>query len=135
MLTTIILSTYTTLLCRSVFRLSSNFSVNFQYILFDKVQLTLDRTNWKWGKRDINILMLAIVYRGIAIPIVWTLLNKRGNSDTKERIALIQRFISIFGKDRIVNVFADREFIGEKWFTWLIENDINFCIRVKKTSL
>ena len=78
----------------------------------------MDRTNWKWGKRDINILMLVIVYRGIAIPIVWTLLNKRGNSDTKERIALIQRFISIFGKDRIVNVFADREFIGEKWFTW-----------------
>ena len=29
--------------------------------------------------------MLAIVYRGIAIPILWTLLNKRGNSDTKER--------------------------------------------------
>ena len=103
----------------------------FNIFSFDKVQLTLDRTNWKWGKRDINILMLAIVYRGIAIPIVWTLLNKRGNSDTKERIALIQRFISIFGKDRIVNVFADREFIGEKWFTWLIENDINFCIRVK----
>jgi hypothetical protein len=73
-----------------------------------KVQLTLDRTNWKWGKRDINILMLAIVYRGIAIPIVWTLLNKRGNSDTKERIALIQRFISIFGKDRIVNVCRQR---------------------------
>ena len=67
--------------------------------------------------------------------ILWTLLNKRGNSDTKERIALIQRFIAIFGKDRIVNVFADREFIGEQWFTWLIEQDINFCIRVKKTSL
>ena len=107
----------------------------FYIFSFDKVQLTLDRTNWKWGKRDINILMLAIVYREIAIPIVWTLLNKRGNSDTKERIALIQRFISIFGKDRIVNVFADREFIGEQWFTWLIEQDINFCIRVKKTSL
>ena len=107
----------------------------FYIFSFDKVQLTLDRTNWTWGKRDINILMLAIVYRGIAIPVVWTLLNKRGNSDTKERIALIQRFISIFGKDRIVNVFADREFIGEKWFTWLIENDINFCIRVKKTLL
>jgi hypothetical protein len=27
------------------------------------VQLTLDRINWKWGKRNINILMLAIVYR------------------------------------------------------------------------
>ncbi|KAK7296980.1 hypothetical protein VNO77_49221 [Canavalia gladiata] len=83
----------------------------FNMFSFDQVQLTLDRTNWKWGKRNINILMLAIVYRGIAIPILWTLLNKRGNSDTKERIALIQRFIAIFGKDRIVNVFADREFI------------------------
>ena len=50
------------------------------------------------GKRNINILMLAIVYRGIAIPILWTLLNKRGNSDTKERIALIQRFIAILVK-------------------------------------
>ncbi|UDM39613.1 IS4 family transposase [Acinetobacter haemolyticus] len=106
----------------------------FNIFSFDKVQLTLDRTNWKWGKRDINILMLAIVYRGIAIPIVWTLLNKRGNSDTKERIALIQRFISILVKI-VLCVFADREFIGEKWFTWLIENDINFCIRVKKNFI
>ena len=47
----------------------------FNMFSFDKVQLTLDRTNWKWGKRNINILMLAIVYRGIAIPILWTLLN------------------------------------------------------------
>ena len=51
----------------------------FNIFLFDKVQLTLDRTNRKWGKRDINILMLAIIYRGIAIPIVWTLLNKPGH--------------------------------------------------------
>lgn len=30
--------------------------------------LTLDRTNWKWGKKNINILMLAIAYKGVAIP-------------------------------------------------------------------
>ncbi len=99
---------------------------------FDQVQLTLDRTNWKWGKRNINILMLAIVYRGIAILSFGHCLINVEIPDTKERIALIQRFIAIFGKDRIVNVFADREFIGEQWFTWLIEQDINFCIRVKK---
>ncbi len=81
------------------------------------MQLTLDRTNWKWGKRNINILMLAIVYRGIAIPILWTLLNKRGNSDTKERIALIQRFIAIFENLKpCVDMLPDREFIGEQWF-------------------
>lgn len=104
----------------------------FALFAFEQVRLTIDRTNWKWGKRNINILMLAVVYRGIAIPIVWTLLNKRGNSDTKERCALIQRFVSLFGTDCIENLFADREFIGGQWFTWLMQNDINFCIRIKK---
>jgi hypothetical protein len=106
----------------------------FSLFNFDQVRLTIDRTNWKWGKRNINILMLAVVYRGIAVPVLWTLLNKRGNSDTKERIALISRFISIFGCDRIQNLFADREFIGEQWFKWLIQKDINFCIRIKKLN-
>lgn len=38
---------------------------------FDKTQyyLTMDRTNWKWGKKDINVLFLGIVYKGAAIPI------------------------------------------------------------------
>ncbi len=42
---------------------------------------------------------------------------------------LIQRFIAIFGKDRIVNVFADREFI--RAVVTLIEQDINFAFGVK----
>ena len=84
---------------------------------FDEVQLTLDKTNWKWGKRNIDFLMLAIVYRVIALPILWTLLNKRGNSDTKERIALSQRVMANFGKGRFVNVFAGRQCVGEQWFT------------------
>ena len=50
----------------------------FNIFSFDKVQLTLDRTNWKWGKRDINILMLAIVYRGIAIPISGSASGSKG---------------------------------------------------------
>ncbi len=43
--------------------------------------LTLDRTNWKWGKTNINLLVLAVVYRGAAIPVYWLSLNKRGNSN------------------------------------------------------
>jgi hypothetical protein len=35
--------------------------------------LTIDRTNWRWGKSDINILTLAIAFKGIAIPIYWEL--------------------------------------------------------------
>ncbi|WP_265578869.1 hypothetical protein [Psychrobacter sanguinis] len=34
-----------------------------------KVTLTIDRTNWKWGKSNLNIFMLGVVYKGIAIPL------------------------------------------------------------------
>lgn len=30
--------------------------------------LTLDRTNWQIGKTPMNVLVLAIVYKGVAIP-------------------------------------------------------------------
>ena len=61
----------------------------------------MDRTNWQWGKANINILTLGIAFKGIAIPIYWTLLDKKGSSDTQERIALIQKFIHSFGKQCI----------------------------------
>ena len=32
--------------------------------------LVLDRTNWKVGAVDLNILVLSVVYRGIGIPVV-----------------------------------------------------------------
>jgi len=81
--------------------------------------LAMDRTNWKWGKKNINILVLAVVYKGVAIPVYWLLLNKRGNSSTRERIALMKRFIKQFGKGRLQGLLADREFIGEAWLAWL----------------
>jgi len=94
--------------------------------------LSIDRTNWKWGKSNINILTLAITFKGIAIPIYWELLNKRGNSSTQERIHLLQKFINRFGKASIAGLLADREFVGEDWFAWLIQEKISFYIRVKK---
>lgn len=97
--------------------------------------LTMDRTNWKWGKADINILTLGIAFKGIAIPIYWELLDKRGNSDTEERIALIQKFIDRFGKSCIAGLLADREFIGQEWFGWLINEQLPFWIRIKDNLL
>ena len=57
--------------------------------------LTLDRTDWKLGSRPINILMLGIAYTCIAFPIVWTVLEKSGISNTGERIALLRRFLAL----------------------------------------
>jgi len=63
--------------------------------------LVLDRTNWKFGNSNINILMLGICYKNMAIPIMFKMLDKRGNSDTDERIELMKQFIGWFGKDCI----------------------------------
>ena len=49
--------------------------------LFDlknkKLSLALDRTNWKFGKLDINILMLTVAHKGIALPLMWICLKKK----------------------------------------------------------
>ena len=95
----------------------------------------MDRTNWKWGKANINILTLGIAFKGIAIPIYWELLDKRGNSHSEERIALIQKFINRFGKSCIAGLLADREFIGQEWFDWLIKEQLPFWIRIKDNLL
>ena len=103
----------------------------FSFIAND-YYLALDRTNWKWGKKNINFLVLAVVYKGIAIPVYWTVFDKKGNSNTKERIDLMQKFIGKFGNNHLLGVLGDREFIGEKWLKWLKYNDIEFYIRIKK---
>ena len=116
-------------------RLLSTILPNEQWIL------TLDRTQWKLGKSNINILVLAVAHKGMAIPILWKYLSKedeegkQGNSDYKERQELLERFINIFGTNQIKALVADREFIGQEWFGWLIKKDIPFVIRIRNNSL
>jgi len=98
-------------------------------------RLTLDRTHWKFGQVDINFLVLGIAYRGIAVPVFWSVLNKAGNSHTTERIALMERFLAVFGVDRIAVLLADREFVGEAWFHWLQTQRIPFHQRIKCDTL
>lgn len=101
---------------------------------FERVHLILDRTNWKFGKANLNILMLSVAYKGISVPLMWSMLDKRGNSNYAERIALVERFVRIFGKNKIIHVLADREFVGHRWLQWLEQQQIGFCIRIKKNS-
>ncbi len=76
--------------------------------------ITIDRTNWKFGQTNIIILTLAIVYKGVAFPILFKLMPKRGNSHTKERIEIVVLYIQLFGRQSIHNLVADREFVGEQ---------------------
>ena len=98
----------------------------------DKWVLTLDRTNWKFGKTNINILLLGVACNGASFPLMFRILAKQGNSNTRERIELISRFLALFGADKIQSLTADREFIGKDWFQWLVANDIPFVIRIRE---
>ena len=85
----------------------------------ENLVLVLDRTNWKFGSKNINILMLGVSYKNVAFPLMFKMLNKRGNSDMPERIELIKQYIKWFGKDSIDCLLADREFVGDKWLEFL----------------
>ena len=76
---------------------------------WENIVLCLDRTNWKVGKKNINILLLSAAYREVSIPLIWSVFAKKGNSSTQERIELIERFLSIFPHLPISSIVADRE--------------------------
>ena len=63
--------------------------------------VSIDRTNWKLGKFNINILTAGIIYDGVAFPICWMLLPKRGNSNSDERIDLMKQVLTRIPKSHI----------------------------------
>lgn len=97
----------------------------------DPYVLVMDRTNWKLGESNINILMLGIAYKNVAFPLMFRMLDKRGNSNTEERIALMDDFISWFGLEHIDSLLADREFVGERWVDYLNGKGIRYHIRIR----
>lgn len=73
----------------------------------EKRTLIIDRTNWKFGKANINIFMLGVSYKNVAYPLMFKMLNKRGNSSCEERIDLIKKYIEWFGINSIDCILAD----------------------------
>jgi len=129
---------------RRIQRFFGSFSFDMSFIVVlackfftwgEQCVLLLDRTNWKWGKTHINILVLSIEHLGIGIPIFWAVLRKGGMSSTKDRTKILTRVIKAIGPEKIRVLLADREFIGEEWFHFLIEQGIPFIIRIKQNSM
>ena len=94
--------------------------------------LSMDRTNWQFGSFDINALVLAVTYQGVAFPLLFRLLPKKGNSNTRERIDLMERYVTLFGKSSIDCLVADREFVGSLWIGWLNDNRIRYHVRIRE---
>lgn len=99
----------------------------------EKIRLCIDRTEWKFGNTEINILMIMAYTSTTQVPVYWELLdNKSGNSNANDRIELLKKIVELVGIKHIGLIIGDREFIGHSWLKYLKTNNINFCMRVPK---
>lgn len=61
------------------------------------------------------------------------MLDKKGNSNSRERIDLLEEFFEVFPEAKVDYLTAEREFIGAKWVEYLLEQrKVEFRIRVRK---
>jgi hypothetical protein len=97
--------------------------------------LSLDRTEWQpvrvaGGLPWVNLLVLGLVQGGVAYPLVWTLLPRRGSSTEAQRLALLDRFLALFGPQAVRFVALDREFYGRAWLAGLAARGVEYRLRV-----
>lgn len=97
--------------------------------------LSLDRTEWSFGQTRFNIFMLGVVHQGVAYPVVWKMLSKKGNSNSDERMDLLDRFSQIFPDAQVSFLCGDREFVGTQWLSYLLLDPIiPFRLRIRDSD-
>ena len=97
--------------------------------------LNTDRTEWSFGKKRFNLFFLGVVHNSVAYPMVWTALEKQRNSDSEERMDLVDRFYNLFPDAKVAYLTGDREFIRKQWLTYLlIEPAIQFRLRIRESD-
>ena len=98
--------------------------------------LIVDRSNWKRGAKNFNLLTIGNLMENIFMPLYWLQLNKRGNSNIDDRKALIEGLCDLINKTgkaiRGSILLADREFIGQTWFEYLKSKELSFVIRLRE---
>lgn len=97
--------------------------------------LLIDRTNWKCGKINVNLLVIGLLYRDVFIPLVWLDLGRAGNSNHKQRLYLVDKLIQWWPLTNVpmpqLHIAGDREFIGFHWLKGLEERGISYAMRIK----
>ena len=78
------------------------------------------------------MLFRSVVHHGVAIPLVWTRLDKRGNSHTLERMQLFSRFLEHFAHVKVSYLTADRELVGQDWFSYLDCPQTPFRLQIRE---
>ncbi len=89
-----------------------------------EIILIMDRTDWEKRLKYINILSVAVSYKGRALPVFWIVFGRKGcSSFTQWKQVLtpvIERVQQIsWLSDKPIHVIADREFASPKLAEWL----------------
>jgi len=100
--------------------------------------LSMDRTNWQFGSKHINILTVGINVGKVCVPIVWKVLpqgSKSGNSSGAHRREVIERLLEVLPASEIRVLLMDREFLGMRWLQWLDDQSIGYVLRIKRNTI
>ena len=95
--------------------------------------LVMDRTHWRLGRTDLNVLCVGLVYQGVSIPLVYQSLQKPGNSNTDKRKGLLTQVLSDLDPS-VCCLVADREFIGRAWFAFLLKQQVDLVLRLRSNT-
>ena len=97
--------------------------------------LTLDRTEWQLGSVWLNVMVVGVAHKGVALPVLWAVLEKKGCASSAEKLEIVERFLRLCGARNIAYLAADREFADRKLFRYLRASGVDFRIRVKRNAL
>jgi hypothetical protein len=98
-----------------------------------QIYLSMDRTNWRFGEKEINFLVITAYCRGTGIPLWFEPLPEqdKGNSSEYDRMRVLKPLIDLFAASHRIVLTADREFIGEGWIGYLLRKRVRFFIRLR----
>lgn len=83
------------------------------------VSLVMDRTDWEYGEGWSNLLVTGLCFEGYFIPLVWTDIGQRGNSNAAVRLSPLEKLAAWWPREEVpirsFPLVADREFDGDDW--------------------
>ncbi len=97
--------------------------------------LTLDRTEWQLGAVWLNVMVIGVAHRGVALPLLWVVLPKKGCASSAEKLEVVGRCLRLLGAESVEFLAADREFADRQLFRYLRSRGVDFRIRVKRNAL
>jgi hypothetical protein len=92
--------------------------------------LLIDGTSWQVNGKTFHFLTLCLLYKGVALPVLWIELGRLGISNQRQRkllLTAVLKFLHLSGKTLI----GDREYIGSEWFKELKVNQLDFIFRLR----